>query len=652
MFLFFSLQLIIFSSNQEIKVPYRVIFVCMMFVFNTPVIGLAQLRIVSQNTLSKPNNINDEALVETIYDAIAGRAANGIAKRPDLIGLQEQVSGSPGTAERFASTLNSLYSTSAYQSIILSTGNFKQAYVFDSSALSPVDSDEIFIGGIRPALFAQWRLVGYDSNSDFFTYNVHLKAGDSSGDLFSRNLSAENMRANADALGQGAHVIYMGDFNFGGHDEQSFLTMKEPGNGQAFDPLSLASWPNIQSRKYLTQSTRTTSLPDGGAFGGLDDRFDHQMVTEELLDGEGISYMGIESTGFAGPDDSYIAFGNDGLTFGSAINFTYTNREQPMAVLDALHDFSDHLPVVADFQLPAKMSVAIDNVPAKVIVDAVVDIDFTVENTAPVQNMIAADELDYEFVATGDLVGLGNGTDPATGGAIAESFSLDTSNIGESRSGILMVTASSQQAANAFDDTVVQFDVLDHAQGSLSDSVVQTTETIDLGSFAIGGTITPELEFEIYNVSSTFGAPLTAKLDLDSIDENDTDDKFSISGMLFSNLEANNNQPFTINATADSLGNYSAVFTFNVSDENLPGATTGLLTLNVSMDVVGILGDMDGNGVVDFGDIEPFVTALFNRNDYNTMFPGIDADIIGDVNGDGLLDFGDIEPFVDLLFGN
>ena len=632
--------------------PYRLIIICMLSVLSAPGIGLAQLRLVSQNTLSKPDNTNDEALAETIYDAIAGRAANGIAKRPDLIGLQEQVSGSPGTAQRFAATLNSLYATNAYQSIILSSGSFKQAYVYDSTALTPVDTDEVYIGTIRPALYAQWRLVGYDSNSDFYTYNVHFKAGDSSNDLFSRNLSATNMRLDADALGQGAHVVYLGDFNFGGHDEGAVLTMKDPGNGQAFDPLSLASWPNIQTRRHVTQSTRTTSLPDGGAFGGLDDRFDHQMVTEELLDGEGMSYMGLESLGFAGADDSYIAFGNDGLTFGSAINFTYTNREQPMAVLDALHDFSDHLPVVADYQLPARMSVAIDSIPVKVIKSALVDINFTVENSAPVQNVIAADELDYNFVATGDLIGLGNGTDPATGGGITESFQLDTSNVGASRSGILMVSASSQQTSNAMDDTVVQFDVLDHSQGSFSGSVVQTSETVDLGSFAIGGAVTPELEIDLHNLASNQGESLTARLDLDSIDETDTDDKFSISGVLFSNLEANNNQPFTINATADALGNYSAVFTFNVSDEDLPGATTGALTLNVSMDVVGILGDMDGNGVVDFGDIEPFVTALFNRNDYNTMFPGIDADIIGDVNGDGLLDFGDIEPFVDLLFGN
>ena len=63
-----------------------------------------------------------------------------------------------------------------------------------------------------------------------------------------------------------------------------------------------------------------------------------------------------------------------------------------------------------------------------------------------------------------------------------------------------------------------------------------------------------------------------------------------------------------------------------------------------------ILGDANGDTVVDFNDIEPLVLALFDRAAYEQLYPGIDADCVLDINGDGQLDFGDIEPFVDLLF--
>ena len=63
-------------------------------------------------------------------------------------------------------------------------------------------------------------------------------------------------------------------------------------------------------------------------------------------------------------------------------------------------------------------------------------------------------------------------------------------------------------------------------------------------------------------------------------------------------------------------------------------------------------GDMNDDGSFDFGDIEPFVLALFDRQAYEGLYPGVDPVERGDFNNDGVLDFGDIEPFVDALFGN
>lgn len=627
----------------------RELLICAILVLGLPGLLPAQLRIVSHNTLGKPQNASDELLVRTIYGAIADRSANGIAKRPDLIGLQEQVSGSPGTANRFASALNTEFSTTAYQAVIHSSGNFRQAYVYDSNVLTLIDSGEIALG-IRPALYARWRLAGYDANSDFYTYNVHLKAGKNASDEVQRNNSANSLRIDADGLGSSEHIIYMGDFNFSSSSEAGFSTMTAAGNGQAFDPLGISSWPSALSRISLTQSTRTAILPDGGANGGVDDRFDFQLISHELLDGDGLSYMGTDAANFAGVEDSYIAFGNDGMSYNVAINATYNGREQPMVVLDALHDFSDHLPVVADYQLPAKMLVTPDAVPGRVIVGATVNVNFSVENTAPVDDVIAADELEYIFVATGDLNGVGGGSDPATGGAVVESFSLETTSVGGNLTGTLQVTALSEQTGGATSDTPVEFDVVDHAQGSFSDETVQITETIHLGSFAIGGAKLPNKDIEIYNLASQAGASLTADLDLDSISETDTDDKFAITGALFNNLPPDSFETFSLVGSADSIGSFAATFVFNISDEDLPGQTQSSLTLNVTMDVVGILGDMDGSGTIDFDDLDPFVLAVFDRNSYEQMFPGIDADVIGDISGDGSLTFDDIDGFVDLIF--
>lgn len=52
-----------------------------------------------------------------------------------------------------------------------------------------------------------------------------------------------------------------------------------------------------------------------------------------------------------------------------------------------------------------------------------------------------------------------------------------------------------------------------------------------------------------------------------------------------------------------------------------------------------ILGDLDGDGSVTFGDIPPFIDALIS----GTFAPA------GDIDQNGVVDFSDIPPFIDLL---
>ncbi len=62
-----------------------------------------------------------------------------------------------------------------------------------------------------------------------------------------------------------------------------------------------------------------------------------------------------------------------------------------------------------------------------------------------------------------------------------------------------------------------------------------------------------------------------------------------------------------------------------------------------------VSGDMNCDGVMDAGDIEPFITALLDRAAYETRWPHCDADR-ADLNADGAVDAFDIEPFIGLLF--
>ena len=172
------------------------------------------------------------------------------------------------------------------------------------------------------------------------------------------------------------------------------------------------------------------------------------------------------------------------------------------------------------------------------------------------------------------------------------------------------------------------------------------TRLIDFGDVDLDEA-TAGTSLSMFNLASTSGAALTADLDLDSITKSDPDDKFSISGSLFSGLAAGQSQPITLNVVADQLGSYSATFDFNLSDQNVPGATTETITLTATVNVVGglLLGDMDGDGSVNNQDIFAFALALFNRAAYSMMYPAINPDEVGDFTGEGVMNNLDIAGF-------
>ncbi len=61
-------------------------------------------------------------------------------------------------------------------------------------------------------------------------------------------------------------------------------------------------------------------------------------------------------------------------------------------------------------------------------------------------------------------------------------------------------------------------------------------------------------------------------------------------------------------------------------------------------------GDLNCDGAVSFGDINPFVLILSDPAAWQAAYPGCPA-ANGDINTDGSVDFGDINPFVALLSG-
>lgn len=478
---------------------------CLAFFFGVPDVQ-SQLRVVTYNTNtfdteignSDIRTVRDEANI--VLQAIGEESVNGIARPADIILLQEQQQLDT-TTQDLVNRLNSIYASQGityargFQIADTTTGDstgspnaaeIRQGVIYrtDSVQLISEDSFGDLSGGTisqpRENLLHRFRPVGYGADADLYIFNVHFEAGDANEDLAGRETAAREIREYIDSNNLGSrNVIVAGDLNvdstfessgvstFGGASALDILAAD--GEGRVLDPLFPngeeinfriydSGVPNTQAGVDLAPFLTQSPSAQGGALvgGGIDDRFDFILQSDELLDGEGVSSI----------DGSLRSFGNNGSTPNGAINDRNTISINGLSsfttdeVLDALEAASDHLPVITDFQLPAVLeALLVGEVPQTVDQDEVVSLEITIRNAAEVAVAIGADELDFSFIATGDVFGSGSGTDAALGGSQSGLVGLDTSELGL-REGLITVTSDSFGVANGLIEIPVLFQVV------------------------------------------------------------------------------------------------------------------------------------------------------------------------------------------------
>ena len=589
----------------------------------------AQLRIVTYNTATSGDNqapTNPRAGISTILEAIGDESTGGIAKPIDVLLLQEQDS-SASTTQAIVNLMNDIYGSGTYARATLNGATFgagSPGLVYRTDSIQLLQQTTVGTtsgsGAPRQGLRYRVRPVGYDASADFYLYNNHYKASSTATDQARRLVEAINVRNNADALGNGEHIIYAGDFNIRSSNEDSYQELLSAGNGQAFDPISRpGNWNNNSSfRDIHTQSPYNPSFNDPTLVsGGLDDRFDFQLTSGEFLDNEGLSYI----------NGSYHAFGNNGShSLNDFINDN-SNTALPDNVLDALASASDHLPVVADYQLPASMSVSIGSFADRVLPGAILQAPVTVTNVADVVAVNGADELDYSITTTG-VPGVITGTDQPLGGGMLHNVSVETATPGV-KNGTIDVVSSSQSVANGSFTGNLNYTVLNHANASFDTSVDQNSQTVDFGF--VGSCDSVSQTITVANLFDAIGAGL----DLDSVLEFGDTAAFANDFASFTNLASGDSESFelTFDAPNAASGDHTATYVLQLTDEDVPGIQLGEgLTLTVT-GAVTLPGDANLDGFVDASD--------FNVWNANSFTAGNVSFTDGDFNCDNVVDGSD-----------
>ena len=165
------------------------------------------------------------------------------------------------------------------------------------------------------------------------------------------------------------------------------MVYRYAGDGQVIDPLGGGSWSGETNALKHTQSPLLNQ--DGGLIGGgLDDRFDFQFLSPSLLDGGGFDLI----------EGTYRSLGNDGDHYNQAINagnnyYFPGDTQRGNSLADALIIASDHLPLIADYQVPAILGWDWNQEANRVLVGADTSVDFMIQNDAPVLFAEGADIL-------------------------------------------------------------------------------------------------------------------------------------------------------------------------------------------------------------------------------------------------------------------
>lgn len=604
----------------------------------------AQLRIVDYNLgewnaaraeATESDPLKGEGHLSDVLQAIGLQSVGGIAKPADVYALQEQTSPTT-TTQAILDVLNGLYGAGTYARgslVVGSTGAGQPGIIYRTSTVQLLEEAATgtlsSTGAARQGTRYKLRPVGYEASADFYLYVNHFKSDTGPTNRDRRNVEAVGVRANADALGQGAHIIYAGDFNLYTSTEEAYQTLLSSGNGQAFDPINTpgdwsadSAFKLVHTQSPVSSSNERYPLQVGG---GMDDRFDFQLVTGEFLDNEGLSYI----------PGSYRVFGNNGthICCNSDIN---TGTGASPLVLNALMNTTDHLPVVADYQLPAVMQVTSAVIPPRLIKAATgPTASLSVANAVVTQTVSGGDELDYQVSASGSVT-TNTGTTGvvnALAAAAAPTVRLTTATTG-AKTGTINVTSSSQAVKNGSFSQNVNFAVVDPANASFSTVSDMNTLALDLGAALVGAT-SPTMNFSLANLVTTVG--FTSALDLDSIVPSGASSVLTTNLASFANLAAGGANAFMAQLATTAAGVFSASYTLNLSDENIPGQTTQALTLQLSGKVI-LGGDFNRDGFVDAADYTTW------RDTLGTTVAAIGDGADGSLNG--VIDSADYDVWV------
>lgn len=222
-----------------------------------------------------------------------------------------------------------------------------QQLIFYKRKMFTLKHVEAIATEIRDLNYYQLRLHTSDQTTDPVLMDIfitHLKSSPGNANEQLRLEMVQQFKNRVESLDADSFVIFSGDFNFYTSQEPGYQELIHPDSHIAMaDPLSRPGhWhENMNFMDIHSQSTRIYAGPFGaGAGGGMDDRFDFIMISENMLENPKLNYL----------PNSYKVIGNNGNCYKNDVNSPDCSGYYSQELRNNLFNMSDHLPIVLDLQ--------------------------------------------------------------------------------------------------------------------------------------------------------------------------------------------------------------------------------------------------------------------------------------------------------------
>ena len=251
-----------------------------------------------------------------------------------------------------------VYGTTHYQKAVYTQQDFSENLLYYNSDKLVLYSQDVISTNIRDideyVLYYKSADLAITNDTVFFYfYEAHLKASTGSSNESQRLAEVNAFLDHLNAIPNAENVFFGGDFNIYTSSEPAYQALMDNVTYNFNDPLPAGNWHNNSYYSNIhTQSTRTTN-PMGGSTGGLDDRFDFILFTDDVANATNrVQYI----------PNSCEAFGNDGNHFNDALIDSPVNPNLPDSIIQALYYMSDHLPVICDLRVEATIDTTLSDI--------------------------------------------------------------------------------------------------------------------------------------------------------------------------------------------------------------------------------------------------------------------------------------------------